>query len=100
MGRITRGIGKAFDTLDFIEMVIYGFGAAALMGVGLYLGIRAALDRGGPILASAVAGLLVLALGLVVRDVRRKAWSPISIFVAVVWALCILALIAIDAFGG
>jgi len=97
MRRITRGVGRAFDLFDLVEMVLYGVGGAVLLGVGTYFGVRAATERGGSFLAGGVIALLVVASGMVIRDARRRSWSSVSIALGAVWVLSVLVLVVLEA---
>jgi drug/metabolite transporter (DMT)-like permease len=99
MGRITRGIGRTFAALDAIEMLFYALGGVLLLGAGIYFGFKAALERGGPVMAGILLGLLALAAAAIVRDVFRKRWGPASLALVVLWVLAVLILIVSDAFA-
>ena len=93
MGKLRSGIRRTFDFLDALEMLFYALGGAGLLGVAIYFGVKAAHERGGPALVTGVLALLTWVVVLVVRDVRRKKWSPVSISVASAWLISVLALI-------
>ena len=84
------------DIVDAIEMVAYGLGAAALLILLLFLGVRSAHRLAGPFASGAAVAALAVTGTLTIRDAIRKRWTPASIAVGVAYALCLVALIAAE----
>lgn len=84
------------DILDAIEMFAYGLGAAALLMLLLFLGVRSAHRLAGPFASGTAVAAVVVIAALTVRDAIRKRWTPASIGVGVAYALCLVALIAAE----
>ncbi len=83
--------------LDGIEAVIYG-GVALVVFVGLLaFGVRAATRVGGMAGQFAAVVTLALVVGVLVRDVLRRRWSPISIVALTLYLLCLGGVILLDA---
>lgn len=84
------------DTLDAIEIVIYGLGALALLLCLVFLGIRVAHRIGGPAAFGVAVAASLAAAAIALRDVRRKRWSPVSVGAACGYGLSLAAVIAAD----
>ena len=89
-----------FEVLDVIEMVLYGVGALALLLFLLFLGIRSAHRFAGPVASGPTGATAIAAFAVVIRDARRKRWTPVSIGAVAAYALCLVALIVGDALVG
>ena len=87
-----------FEVLDVIDMVLYGVGALALLLFLVFLGIRSAHRLAGPVASGVTAAAAIAAFAVVIRDARRKRWTPVSIGAVATYALCLVALAVGDAF--
>ena len=89
-----------FEVLDVIDMVLYGVGALALLLFLVFLGIRSAHRLAGPVASGATGAAAIAGFAVVIRDARRKRWTPVSIGAIAAYALCLVALIVGDAVVG
>jgi hypothetical protein len=81
------------EVFDGIEMVAYGVGALALLLFVVFLGIRSSHRLAGPYGSLPASITCVVVVAVLVRDGRRRRWSPVSVAVAIAYALCLVALI-------
>ena len=88
------------EVFDGIELLAYGFGALVVLVVVLFVGIRSAHRVGGPLASGAAIGATIGVTAVVARDAIRKRWSPVSVGVGALYALCFGALIAAEVFVG
>ena len=77
-------------------MVAYGLGAVALLLFLVFLGIRAAHRVAGPAASGVAVVASVAAVAVVIRDIRRRRWSPVVVGAACGYGLCLVAVIATD----
>jgi len=87
---------RIVDTLDAIEMVVYGLGALALLLFLVFLGIRAAHRIAGPAASGVAVTASLATAAIALRDVRRRRWSFVSVGAACGYGLCLVAVIASD----
>ncbi len=96
MKRVARGVGRAFEALDALELVFYIVMGAAVMLLGAYLGVRAAFERGGVPVALALGVIGLVAALTLIRDLIERRWSPVSIGFTVLWVLATLYMIVTE----
>ena len=88
------------DVVDSIEGLIYGVVALAFLLFLMFLGIRGAHRLAGPVGSGLGIGAILVVAGLVARDVQRKRWTLVSTLALGAYGLCLVAVIATDAFKG
>ncbi len=90
---------RPFEVVDGLETIFYGLAGLAVLGFILFRALGAAHRLGGPLALGMTVAVSVLVLGTVVRDARRRQWSPASIALAATYLFCVLALMVVGAIG-
>lgn len=90
-----RRIGL-FGALSAVEDAFYALAGLAVLLVAVGLAVRAAHRIGGMFLASCAVVATVAATMCVLRDIRRRSWTPVSVGVAIAYGLSLAAVLAFE----
>jgi hypothetical protein len=93
-------VARGFVVIDSMEALFYGLAALAVLGLLLFLALRAAHSIGGPLALGVAIAATLFVLGTAVRDARRRQWGPTSIAVTAAYLMCVLTVIAAQAVAG
>ncbi len=88
------------DASDTLDLVVYGGGAAAIVGFVLWLIVGAIWETGSVFVRSTLLGLLALAVVIVVNDIHARRLSLLSKLLVGTWALVAVLLVIAEIFVG
>lgn len=91
-----KGWLKSVDTFDAI---VYGGGAAAIVGYSLWWVLSPVWRTGSATERSVLVGLLALAVVVVANDVWARRWSLLSRLLAAAWGFVLGVLILLSILG-
>ncbi len=87
MGKITKKIFTAYDSLEFLIIAIF---ATVLFGSFVYYAWAGIKESGNTLALVSFSLLVVASAAGIARDIYKKMFSGISITIISLWVLCAL----------